>query len=853
MDAIDTISGILQKQAHADPYGVAILAPDRVPLTFDALSGQVEASAARLRALGVSRRDRVAIVLRNGPEMASAFLAVASAATSAPLNPDYRASEFEFYLSDLRASALVIQDDLDSAAREVARALDIPVIELTSSRDVAAGLFSLNGEVGGYVEAGGLAQPRDVALVLHTSGTTSRPKLVPLTHTNVCASVGHIASTLALTERDRCLNVMPLFHIHGLMAAVLASLAAGGSVVCTSGFTTRGFFDALAAFTPTWYSAVPTIHQAVLAAVAQHRDAAANSSLRFIRSSSSSLPPQVMQALELAFRVPVIESYGMTEAAHQMASNPLPPAVRKPSTVGRAAGPEIDIMDESGRLLTAGEAGEIVIRGANVTEGYDNNPSANEAAFTDGWFRTGDLGVLDADGYLKIVGRLKEIVNRGGKKIAPREVDEVLLDHPDVAQAIAFAVPHTTLGEDLAAAIVLRGPSAVTEGDLRRFAFTRLADYKVPSQILLLDDIPKGPTGKPQRIGLAEKLASYLKPGYAPPRNPREEALARIWAEVLQIDRVGVDDNFFTLGGDSLLAASAMLEVEKRLGGTFDASILFHAPTVAQLAARLGAERIDSVGFATPLKTGDQRTPLFCIPGHGGDIFTFRELANHLWPERPVYAFRFPDEAARDDSVANAMVEKLGATYVAEMLTLQPSGPYLLCGFCYGGEVAFEMAHQLRARGHTVGFVAIIYAYQWGSIRSARLLKRVRYHFGKIRQLGLGDQLEYIGTRAVKRLRSVWRQVHPPGRLPVELSTANPWVPRFYPGRITLLRPTDGEEGNLEYDPQMGWGPLAGELAAYDVPGDKHSVFNQPHVASLAATVSRCLDAADAGGVQELR
>jgi acyl-CoA synthetase (AMP-forming)/AMP-acid ligase II len=257
---------------------------------------------------------------------------------------------------------------------------------------------------------------------------------------------------------------------------------------------------------PTWYTAVPTMHQTILARAAQNKETIAANPLRFLRSSSSSIPPQVIAELEAVFNAPLIESYGMTEASHQMASNPLPPAVRKPGTVGVAAGPEIAIMDESGAILPRGATAEIVIRGPNVTRGYENNPKANGEAFTNGWFRTGDQGTMDADGYLSITGRLKEIINRGGEKISPREVDEVLMDHPAVAQVVTFAIPHDKLGEDVGAVVVLKEGKSATERELRDFVQSKLADFKVPRKILFMDGIPKGATGKLQRIGLAAKL-----------------------------------------------------------------------------------------------------------------------------------------------------------------------------------------------------------------------------------------------------------------------------------------------------------------------------------------------------------
>jgi acyl-CoA synthetase (AMP-forming)/AMP-acid ligase II len=502
MSRARTIAELL---AAGAPDAPALLAPGRPALSYDGLRALATRTVATLNGLGVGRHDAVAIVLPNGPEMAAAFVCLASGATTAPLNPGYTADEFEFYLRDLEARLLVVAEGDHTPAAGVASRLGVPVATLHVPAGAPAGVFELQGAPGTAM-APGLAAAQDVALVLHTSGTTSRPKLVPLSQENVCASAAHIAASLALVPADRCLNVMPLFHIHGLIAAVLSSLSAGAAVVCTPGFNALQFFGQLAEFAPTWYTAVPTMHQAILGRAPRQREVIAAHRLRLIRSSSASLPPQVMAALEETFGAPVIEAYGMTEAAHQMASNPLPPRPRIPGSVGVAAGPEIAIMDETGCLLPTGATGEVVIRGPNVTAGYRNNPAANATAFTRGWFRTGDQGVLDADGYLRLTGRLKEIINRGGEKISPREVDEVLMDHPAVAQVVTFAVPHDKLGEDVAAAVVLREGTTVTDRELQKFAGERLAAMKVPRTIVFLDEIPKGQTGKLQRIGLAKKL-----------------------------------------------------------------------------------------------------------------------------------------------------------------------------------------------------------------------------------------------------------------------------------------------------------------------------------------------------------
>ena len=586
------IGDLLNRRTQASTEAEAILAPGRAPLRYDALREQLGATAAALRARGVQRNDRVAIVTPNGPEAATAFLGVSAAATSAPLNPAYRAEEIEFYLTDLGATLLIVDASLDTPARDVAVRLGIPVVELTHGG--RAGAFSLGSDScgGNDVE---LAGPDDVALVLHTSGTTSRPKQVPLTHANICASARHIVAALALGPDDRCLNVMPLFHIHGLMAAVLASLTAGGSVVCTPGLRVPEFFGWVEEYHPTWYTAVPTMHHAVLTG-ARARGERMETSLRFIRSSSSALPAQTLTGLERMFGVPVIEAYGMTEASHQMASNPLPPSARKQGSVGLAAGPEVAVMDAAGDLLPAGTTGEVVIRGPNVTSGYVGNPAANAAAFANGWFRTGDQGAMDEDGYLFLHGRLKELINRGGEKISPIEVDEVLMDHPAVMQALTFALPHPTLGEEVAAAVVLKSSGAVTERQLREFVSMRLAYFKTPRRIVFLDAIPNGATGKPQRIGLAERLGigaavdgSEAKESVAP-RDAVEEIIAALWAEVLQGATPSVHDDFFDAGGDSIHATQLVGRIRDALAVEMSLMDFFDAPTVAGIAAGISAQ-----------------------------------------------------------------------------------------------------------------------------------------------------------------------------------------------------------------------------------------------------------------------
>ena len=477
----------------------AVILPERnIRITYGRLRNQVEALAEALAASGIGRGDRVRIVLPNGLPMIVSFLAASVAGTAAPLNPTYKEDEFRFYLDDLRAAALLTFSGESPAARVAAP-------EATIAVDVAGRELSIDF-VAHSVQRQEVTTARptadDEALVLHTSGTTSRPKIVPLRQRNLHASALSIAAGLRLTTSDRSLNAMPLFHIHGIMAGLLAPLSAGGSVVCTPGFDAFKFHRWIDELCPTYYSAVPTMHQMVLARAPEPR----STTLRFVRSSSASLPGAVLDGLHALFGVPVIEAYGMTEASHQMTCNPLPPRAAKAGSVGLPTGIEVAILDGKNNVLSSGQRGEVAIKGPTVVDAYENNPSANESAFTAGWFRTGDEGMLDTDGYLFLTGRLKEQINRGGEKISPIEVDDVLLRHPAVAEAVTFAIPHDKLGEEVGAAVVLTEGCTATEAELRAFVSEQLAAFKVPRRIVFVNELPKGSTGKVQRIGMAHKL-----------------------------------------------------------------------------------------------------------------------------------------------------------------------------------------------------------------------------------------------------------------------------------------------------------------------------------------------------------
>jgi oxalate---CoA ligase len=584
-----SVGALVAGNARRTPAAIVMLAPERAAMSYAGLSKLMDEIRVNLRSSGIGLEDRVAVVVSNGPELAACILAVAASAVCVPLNPSLRVDEFALYFSESHLKAVIVELGINSPAAVVAKSQDLPLFDLLPCVNEEAGVFRLdiNARFPGVQcrETG----PDDVAILLLTSGTGAKPKVVPITHANLMHSAQNVKASLRLTDKDRCLNVMPIFHSHGIITGTLASVAAGGSVIYPPGFYAPRFFSWMQELSPTWYTAVPTMHLSILARAGQNQKIIQQHPLRFIRSGSSALAPQVMQELESTFHAPVIEAYATTETS-QICSNPLPPEARKAGSVGVATGNHVAIMAEDGTLLPDGQIGDIVVRGPSVMSGYEGNAAANHDTFANGWFKTGDRGHLDSEGYLFIAGTTKEVINRGGEKISPRQIDEVLLGHPAVREAITFAFPEPTLGEDVGAAVVLVDEATVTESELCEFVAGKLADFKVPRRIMFVKEIPKGATGKPQRNGMASRLgltapASTPEPSvYAAPRDLTEAQVCAIWCEVLDVNRIGIHDNFFIIGGDSLLATSVLSRVSKFFEAELSLRAVFEHPTPAEMA-----------------------------------------------------------------------------------------------------------------------------------------------------------------------------------------------------------------------------------------------------------------------------
>lgn len=599
-----TIGSLLATHVRRTPDAFALLAPARAALTFGGLAAQLDSVAQTLAGAGFASGARIGIALANGPECATALLGVMTCATCVPFDPQSDAETFRYLCRRLRVDAVIVDAQTSPAIRSTANELGVPLVMLVATPDAPAGTFALDCESMRPAVPIERPAPDDIALVLHTSGTTGKPKAVPLLQRRVHEMMLFRTEVFAMTPRDRGLCVRPLFTSAAINRNLLQPLAGGGSLVCVTRFDADLMLDWLSLFRPTFYSGGPTTHRAVLEAI-ERSGRAPDHALRFVVSSSMAISAELQQRLEDTLGVPVIQTYAMTECG-TIAQDPLPPGVRRKGSVGKPTQGEVAILGDSGEFLPGGDAGEIVVRGTHVFRGYEDDPQANRDAFIGDWFRTGDVGYLDGDGYLYVTGRLKEIINRGGVKVPSAEVDAVLMRHPAVAEASTVGIAHPTLGEDVVSAVVLRDGATTTLPQLRDFAFESLPAHKVPTRIVAVDAIPRSPLGKVRRRELEQSLSTQLRPAYEAPRNEREAALAKLFGEILGAERLGRADNFFALGGDSLRGAQLVARLNRMLACDVGVASLFRRPTIAEFAAETesGSAKVSVSPAIVPLPRG---------------------------------------------------------------------------------------------------------------------------------------------------------------------------------------------------------------------------------------------------------
>ncbi|HVO98345.1 MAG TPA: AMP-binding protein [Bryobacteraceae bacterium] len=844
MNFLDELAG----RAAVSPDAVALVEPGGPSITFADLENRIDAIARVLRNAQIGRSDVVAAILPDGAGLMAGFLGVASTATCAILNPALRRAEIACALADLAARAVIVDPRTGSPAADVARERGIAVLDLESCPASARQLDPPAG--------------RDTALLLHTSATTGKARVVALTHSNLRAMAANTRGILELTAEDRFLSMMPLFHLQGLLSS-LAQLLAGGSVVCTAGFEADAFLSWLEDYHPTWYTAGPALHHAILPLIESRPDVLHRSPLRFVRSIGAALPHALMHQLEDTLHAPVLEGYGMTEAG-AITSNT--PRRRKPGSVGVSTGSEIGILDESGRFLPPEAEGEIVVRGPAVMHCYRNNPAANQSAFHDGWLRTGDLGRLDAEGFLFVTGRIKEMINRGGEKILPGEIEDALMSHPSVLEAVAFGVPHPTLGEEAMAAVVLRTGAPVPEIKLRGFVAGRVAEFKRPRRIISLSSIPKGATGKASRASLAEMLKAELDvvPDGPAAQGELETKLAQIWQRILKIDHVGPRDDFFQLGGDSLALTLVMAEVDSEFGASEDDEFL-SSPTIETLT-RLVKRSSDKRSTLLALQPNGDRIPFFCIPGADENPYYFLDLAKGLGPDQPFLVVRDP-RPLLDRGIYT--MEQHAALFCSAIRSMRPEGPYILGGHCYGGILAFEAARQLVASGQHVRLLVLFETPTPGYPKVARHWRKYLWHSMALGSSLLHGQVRSVGTQVrahAGALKDLFRRKREaitrralvsagmqkmiaPGQ---RLDCQNEGVGRAYvPGPLAcevvhFLAADERHSTEILDDPRLGWRDVVGSrFSVCKVPGIADGVFKPPAVTELASQLRDRLDHAN--------
>ena len=863
--ASSTVGGEIQRRADLQPDHFAVVASGFAPLSYRELQGLIDEVRAVLRLNGFGRNARIAVAIRNGPHAAISVVAVACSAISIPLNPQQTIGEIEMCLAALRPDGVLVAKGVDSAARRVAERQDITLIEVTQTKDGNLG-FSIAAPKASAAAARDLSDEPDtdaIAFILQTSGTSDQPKLVPTRHRNMLAAAARVHAWFDLTQEDCCLSVSPVFYAHGLHVTVFAPLLSGGTIAFPKDASRFDYAEWFGNLKPTWYSAGPTLHRLVFDQLKSRADARAEHALRFILSGGAPLPRNVLEGLQQTLGVPVVEHYGSSEGM-QICSNLLPPRSSKLGTVGVPLPDTIRIVGDDDRRLPVGERGEILVGGQTVVSGYLNSPEPDRVSFVDGWFRTGDIGSLDADGFLTLHGRKDDLINRGGEKISPAEIDAALIRHPAVADAAAFSVAHPRLGESVAAAVVLHPGTSVTPFQLRRFLQEHLASFKVPQQIFIRDELPKGQTGKVVRRQLTEFLQNASSTTEISAARPLDDTsvdgdlitkLTAIWERLLKTSPVFPDDDFFEKGGDSLLAMEMLLDLELLAGRPIPSSILLEAPTITRLARKLSEATDTERKHLIQLNQSGHQTPLVYF--HGQYLWygnSAAALAKLLGPDQPLLVV---EPHGMGNEPIPSTIETMAADRLPLILNAQPEGPYRLCGNCLGGVVAFEVARMLIARGKTVELVIMLDTPTTNAHRSVQLLcatvRRARPLPGPIVKVAAGwtwfwcAQIQkFYNISWIRRLTAIQMRVrHLVGRG----GTRDDYIPATeiaFLGRFTDARTSRYAYAMSKYKPRpldvrvihfsvdfagKPWRRVSHDLEIIKSPGN-HYDYDFPHIAA---------------------
>jgi acyl-coenzyme A synthetase/AMP-(fatty) acid ligase/thioesterase domain-containing protein/acyl carrier protein len=876
---------------NQDPDHPAIKSPGQQPLTYRDLQRQVLLVIKTLNSLGFVRNDRIAAIMPAGPETAVLGIGIMAGFTHTPLNPQYRDHEFRDMFSRLKVKAIVVQKNHTTAARDVALSLNIPIIEITPVAE-KAGIFTIGEGIATEEAEAVFSMPDDTVIVMQTSGTTSVPKIVPLSQKQFCKCAHAYFARLNLSDNDISLHIVAHFHILGITHTLLAPLLGGGTVVCTRDYISSDFLSLLKTYRPTFYCAAPAHHKGILhelkklpAGELDHH------SLRYIRSTSSPLSPQARKELETLFGVPVIESYAMTESPVI--------SINMPYKEGSAGIPMVEslvTMDDQGTILKNFENGEVAVRGDVVFSGYED-PAENVSAFTGGYFRTGDIGYIDTEGYLFLTGRKKELINKGGEKFSPQEIDAVLASHPGVREAMAFRIDDPVLGEDVAAMVVL-SDEKVSEHDIRSYLLKRMIQFKVPRTICFVDQIPKGPTGKLLRyagtrqynsVSLRERKTPEVPAGaHTPPDSILTDKIIRIWNDVLDVKSLSPDDDFFHCGGNSLTAIELLIKIQRVFQITFPPDTIYLYPTVRKQALLIGRGDKQFSHYhplIVPIQGNGTLKPLFCFHPLGGWIKEYQYISLFFDQERPVFGIRARGLEPEEKPVLT--VEEAAKEYIDAIKSVQKDGPYHLLGFSGGAVYAFELACELQKRGELVPFLGVIdmslpaplkrlfdmsrgqkpnifirtgfpvYSFLNNNLKKnpdsllySLFVKSVRI-FSQVLLVLTGFQgLSVSGTETenVTDAQRSWISTLPERQqklVRIQIRAISLYKPRTFSGDIALF--STGQDAEFyPGDPARGWNSvITGKTGIIDIPGDHWTLYREPFGKMTAQKIKESLKRAD--------
>ena len=746
---------LVEPFVQISPDAPAIMGPRDQVLNYLQLSRTVSALTEFLSSREIKLNQRIAVVNPNGFEMAISFLAISNVASFVPLSPDYSLEQYRYYFEILKTDTLVLPPDYNSALLRIAEEMNMTIYFLQKQINNDETIYQF---IGGVEQESSysvnLATNDDIAMVNYTSGTTSKPKIVPRTHINVCSGIAKRIADYSLTANDRALIISPIFRSIGLNS-ILTALCSGGCAICADGFEPGEFFRIIKEASPTYFFASPIVFQTIVEYAEKNNIKDINPSLRFIRSGGAPLPEILAQKSKNIFNVPIYATYGLTETGG-ISTTAYEPKGHKVGSVGVPTFVDINIMDENGQFLGKNNTGEIVVRGPQVIKGYDDDVNINSESFYGDWFRTGDKGFLDDDEYLFITGRFKEIINRGGEKISPYEVEEAINNHPNVLQNVAFPIPGMGGNEDVGAVVVLKAGKSLNLKELRRFLNGKIVAFKMPTSLYVMKEIPASDVGKIQRkilfdelnaLGINPQPESGENEEIVLPHNEIESKLHKIFQSILPVKEISVTDTFFELGGDSLRAAVLYDQIKINFKIQIPLTYIFKNGSIEALAEFIlnNNKKKTLNPFVVPFQEEGSKNPIFFVHAAEGESVIYHNIAKKFDPERPFYGIDFNPDAVKWEHPVT--FEQIVEHYIKDIRSIQTQGPYILAGHCVGGIIAYEMARQLHEVKQEIGLLAMYDSVIPGTEETLKVNQRFKRNLAEIKKYSLKEITKFLSIK----------------------------------------------------------------------------------------------------------